>query len=50
MIDQILITDMTDDEWTESAENEPAGEKLRKMPGLEWLDRMLTDETEDEEC
>lgn len=23
MIDQILITDMTDDEWTESAENEP---------------------------
>jgi hypothetical protein len=37
-------------EWVESAENEPASETLRKLDGLEWLDRALTDDTEDEQC
>ena len=47
MIDEILVIE---DEWDESAENEPISETLRHLDGLEWLDRALTDETEDEQC
>jgi hypothetical protein len=40
MVDEILIDDITENEWCESADNEP---------DREWA-HALTDETEDIEC